>query len=288
MPERSARKSKRRIQASSSFTAHNQHRSQSLSCITVTLKVISCTWKKGNTEEVLLQHIPLSSCSPRPPKLHVASRILKTPLAKALPRRGLSMHQFPALGMYLLVVCSNIPVQIARVGTVSHFLNLNYSTFKSLLRSMRQFWDRALNTGNAGVIHKRWWPPSTSNRLCAMLRADPGHTDKFKQHYFLLILYQEQWKLKEVQNKTKEWNLSSPIVKSSYVGEAELANSPIPFVESLWLEETFETKSNQQPSTAKYYPHLPSSADRHIFALSVLSVPQNYWMCQKQHNNTHL
>lgn len=80
-------------------TAHNQHHSQSLSCITVTLKVISCTWKKGNTEEVLLQHIPLSSCSPCPPKLNITPRILKILLAEPLP----TMHPLPPLGIYLLM-----------------------------------------------------------------------------------------------------------------------------------------------------------------------------------------
>lgn len=79
------------------LTAHNQHHSQSLSCITVTLKVISCTWKKGNTEEVLLQHVPLSSCSPCPPKWHIASRMLKiSELAESLPGWGHSMHLIPA------------------------------------------------------------------------------------------------------------------------------------------------------------------------------------------------
>lgn len=84
-------------------TTHNQHHSQSLSCITVTLKVISCTWKKENTEEVLLQHIPLCSCSPCPPKLNIASRLLKILLAEPLPRRGPTMHPFLPLGIYLLM-----------------------------------------------------------------------------------------------------------------------------------------------------------------------------------------
>ena len=103
-------------------TAHNQHHSQSLSCITVTLKVISCTWKKGNTEEVLLQHIPLSSCSPCPPKLHIASRILKILLAEALLGRGPAMHPFLPLGIYLLMIYSNTLIQITRADLVSQFL----------------------------------------------------------------------------------------------------------------------------------------------------------------------
>jgi len=69
----------------------------------VTLKVISCTGKKGKTEEVLLQHIPLSSCSLRPPKLHVASRMLKILLAEALPRTGPSTHLFLPLVIHLVI-----------------------------------------------------------------------------------------------------------------------------------------------------------------------------------------
>lgn len=101
-------------------TAHNQHHSQSLSCIMVTLKVISCTRKKGNTEEVVLQHTPLSSCSPCPPKLHVASRIQTILLAEALPGRGPTVHPFLPLRIYLIIIYSN--TQLTRADLVSQFL----------------------------------------------------------------------------------------------------------------------------------------------------------------------